>query len=84
MKQVLLVVLITACGSYYADSKPRVTKIKNCTVEETEDGALIQCPDGTSVVVTNGADGQDGTPGQDGQDGQPGTVDVVCTIKEVE
>jgi hypothetical protein len=30
-----------------------------CSVEQTETGAVIVCADGTSAVVTNGADGHE-------------------------
>jgi collagen type VII alpha len=35
----------------------------SCTVQAVDNGAVISCSDGTSVVVLNGSDGTDGTVG---------------------
>ncbi len=53
-------------------------KAEPCTVEETDFGATITCPDGSIVDIYHGQEGQDGldgvdgSPGQDGQDGVDG------------
>lgn len=45
---------------------------ESCTVYEWEEGATIQCPDGSSVTVFNGETGPEGAPGADGRDGLDG------------
>lgn len=45
----------------------------SCTTTATANGALISCTDGSSTVVSNGADGSNGTDGNDGADGHNGT-----------
>lgn len=45
-----------------------------CTVEPGSGGALVRCPDGTSVFIQNGA------PGADGQDAPPTAYTVVEMI----
>lgn len=44
-----------------------------CTVEQTSDGAVITCDDGTTATIANGADGFNGDDGSDGADGQDGS-----------
>ncbi len=44
-----------------------------CPVTNLDDGRLvIECPDGTSVTLIDGDNGQNGAPGGDGEDGDPG------------
>lgn len=66
MRELLLVVAIigglSACGKdpeAAATAEPETitvteTQTLPCTVEQTESGALISCPDGTSVEVKGG------------------------------
>jgi hypothetical protein len=44
----------------------------SCTVIDNPDGteALLQCEDGTSVVISDGTDGAPGADGQDGKDAE--------------
>lgn len=52
-------------------------KYDTCTTSSTEEGVLIECPDGTSSLMPyakDGADGLDGSDGADGADGNPGTL----------
>jgi hypothetical protein len=56
----LFALTITACGG--SNAKP-------CTVEQTDTGATISCPDGSSADVADGASGSDGQDGSDGADG---------------
>jgi hypothetical protein len=46
---VLLILTVVSCGH------SRYTQVirENCTVQETEEGATIFCPDGTSVTIEN-------------------------------
>jgi OmcA/MtrC family decaheme c-type cytochrome len=49
-----------------------------CSVRDNGDGtATISCPDGTSVLVTNGSDGANGT---NGADGSPGISGTSCSV----
>ena len=38
----------------------------SCSVNQTVEGAVIQCQDGTSATISHGVDGQNGQDGQDG------------------
>lgn len=53
-------ILITLC-SLLVTACPNQEQEMTCTVEETETGALVVCPDGTEVEVANGTNGNDGT-----------------------
>lgn len=53
-----------------------------CTVEPGTGGALVRCPDGSSVFISNGLNGLNGTNGHNGTDGQnaPPTVYTVVGL----
>ena len=76
MKKLLIVVLLACVGCtsrYIAESNEDGTTIGSCTVYSTEDGATIECPDGSSAIIQNGKDGINGTDGTDGSSGVDGT-----------
>lgn len=62
MREIVLVVAIigalSACGkdpeSNQAAPSVVETKLVLCSVEKTEAGALVSCPDGTSVEIKGG------------------------------
>lgn len=68
----------------------------SCIFTQLDEGVLIQCNDGTEVIVYHGQDGidgldgndgQDGIDGQDGtdgQDGSDGTDGLSCTVTQEE
>ena len=70
--------ILMGCG--IAQSKER-KKVANCTVEETEEGAVITCPDGSTAVISNGTEGVPGEVGATGEKGEKGSVLVDCLIK---
>jgi hypothetical protein len=56
---------------------------KVCTVQDTDDGAQIQCEDGTVAKVLDGEDGLDGVDGLDGingANGSNGSDGMDCTV----
>ncbi len=43
-------------------SKPdedKKTEVKNCTVIDTDEGAVVSCPDGSTVLIKDGNKGED-------------------------
>lgn len=70
---VLNSLLLSGCG-FHADTAPPAAP--SCTVSAlpSGSGAVIECPDGTTQVVTNGVDGAGGSQGLPGINGQPCTV----------
>jgi len=68
MKYILIFLALCLVGCGPAKKRPSV----NCTVENTFDGALITCPDGSSALITSGLDGKDGERGPLGPTGAPG------------
>tara|TARA_Y100000310_G_C20223190_1_gene596677 strand:- start:1 stop:585 length:585 start_codon:yes stop_codon:yes gene_type:complete len=78
MKKLLIIVLLAlmGCTSRYTsgpDEDDLTTD--SCTVYQEEDGAIIECPDGSSAIIQNGVDGNngiDGTNGINGVDGNNG------------
>ncbi len=50
-------ILITLVSSFACTQPEEVS----CTVEQTDEGALISCPDGSEVLVADGTAGTDGT-----------------------
>lgn len=79
---VILALILHGCGQPGTVTKeikldnrvpvPEPPPPQTCTVEQTDSGAIITCPDGTSAIISNGTDGNDGQDGQDGQNGQDG------------
>lgn len=58
-----------------------------CSIVNRGDGtSVIQCPDGSELVVNNGTDGKDGVDGKDGEKGDKGDKgdDAACTLDEVD
>lgn len=56
-------------------NNPMPPVVETCSVVATDNGAVINCPDGTSVEVENGeqgVQGLQGTPGTDGAQGPQG------------
>lgn len=55
-------VVLLGCGGAAKDGAkgPDGSDGEPCTVQDTADGAVISCPDGSSVTVSDGADGEDG------------------------
>lgn len=45
----------------------------SCSVSQNEEGALIECTDGSSAQILHGSDGINGIDGTDGAKGDPGT-----------
>jgi hypothetical protein len=84
MKYSLIVIclLLVACGrgpqgeqgvqGVTGATGPTGANGSSCTVQQANNGAIISCTDGTSVLVLNGRDGIDGTNGADGKDGVDG------------
>jgi len=63
---------VAGCGTDDADSSPAGV----CTIVDLGDGtSAIRCPDGSEVVVRNGADGEKGDKGEKGDD-------RACTLGE--
>lgn len=57
-------ILLVSCGDgYYLNSHLR--KVESCTVTKENGITTINCPDGTSVQVSDGKDGQNGEDGKD-------------------
>jgi hypothetical protein len=40
---------------------------RSCTVEDSPDGFIVTCTDGTEAVLKDGANGEPGAPGEDGK-----------------
>jgi hypothetical protein len=55
---IVLMFMLAACGP---DQNPAARPFLTCTTSDTAQGALIQCPDGSSSLVTSGANGTPGT-----------------------
>jgi hypothetical protein len=65
-KIIIFVFILTGCGSGVSDIPPTATSpSKSCTVVKTDTGALILCPDGSQVEVSNGLNGTNGVNGKD-------------------
>lgn len=70
----LLTLALTACGT----DQERETVVAvgpepgSCTAAQTEGGATIVCPDGSSLILTNGKDGARGPKGETGATGPQG------------
>ena len=76
MKKLLIVVLLALVGCtsrYTSGPEDDSSTTDSCTVYSTEDGATIECPDGSSAIIQNGKDGNDGIDGADGSSGVDGT-----------
>ena len=78
MKLLLLVLLITACGTEGSSEDTKATPGpqgptgKSCSVQENTEGAKIQCEDGTEAQINHGKDGNPGPAGADGKNGEDG------------
>ena len=69
MNKLILVAMalgLAGCGEVGFGVKKEVLA---CSVEDTAEGALITCADGSSTVVNDGTNGDDGLDGIDGLDG---------------
>ena len=55
--------IIVICFSFLGCGRSTVVQnnISSCTVNQTNTGAIINCPDGSSVPISNGIDAIDGT-----------------------
>ena len=75
MKKLLIVVLLAlvGCSRYTSEPDDDSSITDSCIVYQTENGATIECPDGSSAVIQNGKDGTNGTNGADGSSGVDGT-----------
>lgn len=51
-----------------------------CSVSQSVNGALILCPDGTSVMILNGTNGVNGVNGADGQAAPAGPYNIIELI----
>ena len=80
MKKILLAqalivpftLLLGACGDDGGSTDSNETA--SCTVFESGENAYtIKCPDGTEVVIHDGANGENGKNGSDGKNGADGT-----------
>ena len=60
----LLCIALIGC-----QQKPAQHTATNCTVENTDSGAIIACPDGSRVPINDGKQGPIGPGGRDGRDG---------------
>lgn len=76
MKQILILslILLGACTKRGDRGHPGVdgsdgSDGSSCSVNQTVNGAIISCENGTMAVITNGTNGIDGLDGQDGEDG---------------
>lgn len=78
---IALGLVVTGCSVKQGPAGPRGLAGKNgqglsgkhgssCTVEQTANGAVILCEDGTSAVIVNGTDGAQGEQGEAGENGQ--------------
>ena len=84
------IIVLVACIGLIACQRSKFTTVNgpqgpkgvsgtSCTVTDTDGGALITCPDGTSALVTDGDDGKDGEDGDDGKDSPKEPCDhAVC------
>ena len=74
MKKLLIVVLLAlvGCSRYTSEPDDDSSITDSCIVYQTENGATIECPDGSSAVIQNGKDGTNGTDGSSGVDGTNG------------
>ena len=67
-----MVVLMAGCDDGGTNDIDEVAS--SCTVFENKPSTYtIECPDGTSVTIHDGKNGQSGINGQDGKDGEDGT-----------
>lgn len=61
------VILLQGCGElrqhFEGPQGPQGNSGSSCTVYPTDLGNLIECPDGSSVLIKDGKDGQDGISG---------------------
>ena len=55
--------------------------VSDYSIGEEVLGALINCTDGSSAIILNGANGADGVDGENGIDGIDGIDAKSCTIK---
>ena len=66
-----MVVLMAGCDDGGTNN---IDGLASCTVFEDKPKAYtIECPDGTTVTIHDGKDGQSGINGQNGKDGEDGT-----------
>lgn len=71
MKTVLTLALL-ALASCSEHTATRSVAYVGCTASEVPEGTRIDCPDGSSSVVANGATGAQGEVGPQGEQGEPG------------
>lgn len=87
----VILALIASCGIGYHTPKPEAPPAGpkgddggSCSVTVTDAGALIQCEDGTTALVTNGSNGSDGLDGQDGVDGADGAPGLNALVEVID
>jgi len=84
MKQILILslILLGACAKRGDRGHPGSdgSDGSSCSVNQTVNGAIISCQDGTTAIVTNGTNGIDGLDGTDGQDAPPTAYSVTELI----
>jgi hypothetical protein len=93
MKYLLLILTLLSCGREKRDERPstvihETTVIEGtpgkdgaaCTVEDTDTGATITCPDGSSADLLNGATGPQGEQGAAGEDAVLPNSTIVAII----
>lgn len=54
-----LIAAIILAGAFACGGNPGPAG-DSCSVDQTDSGAIISCPDGSSVEILNGEDGDDG------------------------
>lgn len=79
MKVLISSVLLLSCG--VLNSKPKTTKVENCSVTQIPGGAVINCPDGSEATISNGNNGLNGLNGENGLDGRDGVSTITCKIE---
>jgi hypothetical protein len=67
-----LVFVVSACGGL---------KAKPCSIEDTDTGALIKCPDGSQQEILDGTKGETGATGETGAAGDTGAAGAAFGIQ---
>lgn len=74
-KIIFLLMLLVGCID-----KTIIQQHGNCTVIDTTEGALIECPDGSSQIVYDGQKGDQGITGPTGPQGETGEPGLASFI----
>jgi len=67
-----MLIFLMSCGDFELPRGDRGNNGSDCSIIDTEEGALVRCSDGTEAPLYDGEDGSQGPKGDQGEEGPSG------------